>query len=140
MEQDKQKTFAGFVADSISFFTKGQQCDVELVVNGEPGDELVQLDHLCIKTQEVDELKEDDEIKVHIFGASGKEIETRNYGKVFRVQRNGHKLGINWRAELGTDILSSFTPFSMFSSTVLFEKVKTGHVFHFRDGVGLELV
>ncbi len=52
IRESDEKTFAGFVANAINFFTEGKPCDVELVVNGNPGDELVELDHICIKTKD----------------------------------------------------------------------------------------
>lgn len=41
-------------------------------------------------------LKENDFVKVHLYGCSNKEIKTGNYNKVFRVYRKNGVLGIDW--------------------------------------------
>lgn len=70
-------------------------------------------------------LKENDLVKVHLYGCSNKEIKTGNYNKVFRVYRKNGVLGID------TNHGDIFTPFRCFASCVEFEKVETGEKFHF---------
>ena len=44
-------------------------------------------------------MKTNDTIKVHLYDLHNKEIQTRNYGKVFRVYEKAGKLGIDWNTE-----------------------------------------
>lgn len=78
-------------------------------------------------------LKENDLVKVHLYGCSNKEIKTGNYNKVFRVYRKNGVLGIDWNTSrsLYTNHGDIFTSFRCFASCVEFEKVETGEKFHF---------
>lgn len=78
-------------------------------------------------------LKENDLVKVHLYGCSNKEIKTGNYNKVFRAYRKNGVLGIDWNTSrsLYTNHGDIFTPFRCFASCVEFEKVETGEKFHF---------
>ena len=79
-------------------------------------------------------MKVNDKIKVHIYSCGNKkEIETRNFDKVFIVYEKDGKLGIDWNIERAQYIHNNdvFTPFEVFSSTVIFENVKTGEKFYF---------
>lgn len=44
-------------------------------------------------------MKTNDTIKVHLYDLHNKEIQTRNYGKVFHVYEKAGKLGIDWNTE-----------------------------------------
>ena len=76
-------------------------------------------------------LKEFDRIKVHVLAyPSYKEIETRNYGRVFLVHKHPKtkKLCIEWNGEptpCGCDE-NALVPLEYFSWNVVFENVETG--------------
>lgn len=78
-------------------------------------------------------LKENDLVKVHLYGCSNKEIKTGNYNTVFWVYRKNGVLGIDWNTSrsLYTNHGDIFTPFRCFASCVEFEKVETGEKFYF---------
>lgn len=76
--------------------------------------------------------KIDEKIKVHLF-AFGREVQTRQSGKVFTVREEHGQLGINWNTENSPYICNgnTFCPFYTFHSSVAFEKVKTGKLYYF---------
>ena len=80
-------------------------------------------------------MKANDMIKVHLFGTDSKEIKTRNFEKVFEVYEKNGKLGIDRNTEKShyTCHGEVFTPFYTFASTVVFENVETGELFHFSN-------
>lgn len=86
-------------------------------------------------------LKENDLVKVHLYGCSNKEIKTRNYNKVFRVYSKNGVLGIDWNTSRSpyTNHGDIFTPFRCFASCVEFEKVETGEKFHF-DSIADQII
>ena len=51
-----------------------------------------------IKKMEEVKMKKNDKIKVHMY-SFGKEIETRNFDKVFTVYKKNGKLGIDYNTE-----------------------------------------
>lgn len=53
-------------------------------------------------------LKENDLVKVHLYGCSNKEIKTGNYNKVFRAYRKNGVLGIDWNTSLQIMILCKY--------------------------------
>lgn len=79
-------------------------------------------------------MKVNDRIKVHMY-SFGKEIETRNFDKVFTVYEKGGKLGIDYNTEKSPYTCKGdiFTPFEVFASTVIFENVETRGKFHFSN-------
>lgn len=80
-------------------------------------------------------MKTNDTIKVHLYGLHNKEIQTRNYGKVFRVYEKAGKLGIDWNTEKSPYTCKGdvFAPFETFASSVIFENIETGELFHFSN-------
>lgn len=74
-------------------------------------------------------MKTNDTIKVHLYDLHNKEIQTRNYSKVFRVYEKAGKLGIDWNTCKG----DAFAPFETFAPSVIFENVETGELFHFSN-------
>lgn len=79
-------------------------------------------------------MKKNDKIKVHMY-SFGKEIETRNFDKVFAAYEKEGKLGIDWNAERSPYTCKGdvFAPFETFASTVIFENTETGERFHFSN-------
>lgn len=63
-------------------------------------------------------LKVGKNVFVHIFTMSGKEVNTRNYGKSFEIVENGGVMGIVWKD-------TNFSPFATFTSNVIFEDTET---------------
>lgn len=77
-------------------------------------------------------MRENDKIKVHMY-SFGKEIETRNFDKIFTVYEKNGKLGIDWNTERSPYTCNGdiFTPFETFASAVIFENIETGERFFF---------
>lgn len=80
-------------------------------------------------------MRTNDIIKVHLYDLSNKEIKTRNYGKAFRVYEKAGKLGIDWNTEKSPYTCKGdvFTPFETFATSVIFENIETGELFHFSN-------
>ena len=80
-------------------------------------------------------LKVNDKIKVHLYGTSNREIQTRHIDTVFTVYEKNGKLGIDWNTEKSPYTCKGdiFTPFETFANTVIFENVETGEKFHFSN-------
>nr|DAH79769.1 MAG TPA: hypothetical protein [Bacteriophage sp.] len=80
-------------------------------------------------------MKTNDTIKVHLYDLHNKEIQTRNYGKTFCVYEKAGKLGIDWNAEKSPYTCKGdvFAPFETFASSVIFENIETGELFHFSN-------
>lgn len=78
-------------------------------------------------------MKVNDKVIVHMYDTNNKEIETRQYRKVFTVYKKNEKLGIDWNTEKNPYSFNddTFTPFETFSHNVIFENVETGERFHF---------
>lgn len=78
-------------------------------------------------------MKANDKIKVHIYGVDKKEIKTRKFDEVFTVYEKDRKLGIDWNTERSPYTCKGevFNPFDTFASTVIFENVETGKLYHF---------
>lgn len=78
-------------------------------------------------------MKTNDTIKVHLYDLHNKEIQTRNYGKTFCVYEKNGKLGIDWNTEKNPYTCKGdvFAPFETFASSVIFENIETGELFHF---------
>lgn len=80
-------------------------------------------------------MKANDKIKVHLYDTSNKEIKTRNCDQVFTVYEKNGKLGIDYNTERSAYTCKGdiFTPFETFASTVIFENVETGELFHWSN-------
>ena len=81
-------------------------------------------------------MKANDMIKVHMYTNGNKEhaeIKTRNFDKVFEVYEKNGKLGIDWNTGKNPFTCKGevFTPFEIFSQTVIFENIETGELYHF---------
>lgn len=78
-------------------------------------------------------MKTGDKINVHVYDTCNREIKTRNYGTIFTVKEANGKLGIDWNTEKSPTTCNgeTFTPFETFASSVIFENVETGGLFHF---------
>lgn len=79
-------------------------------------------------------MKKNDKIKVHMYSFE-KEIETRNFDRVFAVYEKNGKLGIDWNIEKipYTCGGEAFISFDTFASTVIFENIDTGEKFRFNN-------
>lgn len=68
-------------------------------------------------------LKENDLVKVHLYGCSNKEIKTGNYNKVFRVYRKNGVLGIDWNTSRSpyTNHGDIFTPCESFNKSYKYD-------------------
>lgn len=81
-------------------------------------------------------MKVNNMIKVHMYDdTNNKEIETRNFDKIFKVYEKYGKLGIDWNTEKNPYTCKGevFTPFETFASTVIFENVETEELYHFSN-------
>lgn len=80
-------------------------------------------------------MKTNDTIKVHLYDLHNKEIQTRNYSKVFHVYEKAGKLGIDWNTEKLPYSCNGeiFAPFETFAPSVIFENIETGELFHFSN-------
>lgn len=69
-------------------------------------------------------MKTNDTIKVHLYDLHNKEIQTRNYDKVFRVYEKAGKLGIDWNTEKSPYTCKGdvFAPFETFAPSVIRSK------------------
>lgn len=80
-------------------------------------------------------MKTNDTVKVHLYDVHNREIQTRNYGKAFRVYEKAGKLGIDWNTgkSLCTCKGDAFTPLETFAPSVIFENIETKEFFHFSN-------
>lgn len=80
-------------------------------------------------------LEENDKIKVHIFDSRNREIHTRAKDVIFTVYKKSGNLGINWTTDRAVALFGAddetFAPFNTFASSVIFEKVDSGQMFHY---------
>lgn len=85
-------------------------------------------------------LKENCKVKVH-FCDCGKypsfdgETITRKHDKIFEVKNHNGKIGIDWNTERSPYTCNGevFTPFEAFSSSVIFEDIETGELYHYSN-------
>lgn len=85
--------------------------------------------------KETAELNVNDKIKVHIFDSRNKEIPTRAKDVIFTVYKKSGNLGINWTNDSAVALSGAddetFAPFNTFASSVIFEKIDSGQMFHY---------
>ena len=69
-------------------------------------------------------------VKVHMYSGN-REIQTRNFGKIFEVYKKNGKYGIDWNTERSPYMNNGevFTPFESFAYTVIFEDVENGKLY-----------
>ena len=85
-------------------------------------------------------LTENSKVKVHFcdhrkYPSFESETITGNHDEIFEVKNHNGKIGIDWNTKRSPYTCNGevFTPFEAFSSSVIFEDIETGELYHYSN-------